>query len=336
MVTIYTDDNRANLIVMCGLQCSGKSTDAKHIKDLFDEKYPDRHCVILSSDQIRIDHPEIADDNSKVFSKLHSDMNYWLKFKDNVIIDATNITMKSRRQLLESIKYDCVKTCVIVNTIYRTCLSRLRKRNKSDYPIKIPEYILLKYREKFEIPFYEEGWDQIVLSNKIRFSRSNKYWRNITEKATTFDQNNLHHTQLLQKHEITVSNKIYELALAENIHKYKAALLSYSGAFHDTGKLFTQSYKLNDPNAHYYNHANVGAYELLCHSGIFYRDTNTPAWYRDDKDTLEWLFYINYHMILQNNLSDKSKAKYKKIFGDEKYHILGLFKQADNYRPKEK
>ena len=50
----------SKLIVMCGLQCSGKSTKAKKIKEQLEKDEPDIKTVILSSDEIRKEHPEIA------------------------------------------------------------------------------------------------------------------------------------------------------------------------------------------------------------------------------------------------------------------------------------
>ena len=43
------------LYVMCGLQCSGKSTKAKELKEIFDiYSKPDYKTVILSSDEMQI------------------------------------------------------------------------------------------------------------------------------------------------------------------------------------------------------------------------------------------------------------------------------------------
>ena len=105
-----------NLIVFVGLQASGKSTKAKALQKEYEEKYPNQKTAILSSDQIRLEHPEIANNNSKVFNKLYADMNYWLRQGDNVIIDSTNTSIKMRRQIFLNLKEDCYKICYIMNT----------------------------------------------------------------------------------------------------------------------------------------------------------------------------------------------------------------------------
>ena len=87
-------------------------------------------------------------------------------------------------------------------------------------------------------------------------------------------------------------------------------------------------FKSVDPNAHYYNHANVGAYIAMCNYTIYADSTDTP----DDKATLDWLFYINYHMHLFNCTTDKSIKKWKGIFGETRYKNLEIFNEADKKR----
>ena len=130
----------------------------------------------------------------------------------------------------------------------------------------------------------------------------------------------MHHTQLLGKHCKTVAKKIQEYSNDSNLINV--------GLYHDVGKLFTQTYKENDPNAHYYNHANVGTYELMCNAGIF--DCYNEY---DKKLTLDWLFYINYHMHMFNIKTEKAERKWRKIFGDIKFENLQIINKADKYRP---
>lgn len=130
---------KPNLIVMCGLQASGKSTKAKELQKEYEEKYPNQKTVILSSDQIRLEHPEIANDNSKVFNKLYADMNYWLRQGDNVIIDSTGISIKMRKQIFINLQVNCKKICYIMNTPYEECLRRLNMRNKEIILVSIKD-----------------------------------------------------------------------------------------------------------------------------------------------------------------------------------------------------
>ena len=309
------------LYVMCGLQCSGKSTKAKELKEMLDiYSEPDYKTVILSSDEIRKEHPEIANDNNKVFSKLYADMNYFLRLGDNVIIDATNITNKARRQIFNNLHEDCGKCCWIMNTNYNTCLERLRERNKQEDSHKVPEEVLKRYFESFEIPFYEEGWDNISIEHIIPFEQSDENITRYLNACEGFNQKNKHHTQDLGLHMRTVTQKLNELT--------GKTLLIEAGSFHDVGKLFTQTVG-EDGNCHYYNHDSVGAYNLMCDTGIY---TYHDGWVYDTKSTLKWLFYINYHMKLHNVTTEKSIRKWKNILGEENYNDLRVFEQADKWR----
>ena len=61
----------------------------------------------------------------------------------------------------------------------------------------------------------------------------------------------------------------------------------------------TQSFKEDDPNAHYYNHENVGAYDVLCNSYM-----------ENYKDIV---FLINYHMLPFSWNTEKAQNKWLKI-----------------------
>lgn len=301
------------LIVMCGLQCSGKSTQAEKLS-------LEHNAIILSSDKLRLDFPKA--ENDFIFRRLYSQMNMALQQGINVIIDATNTTIKMRKQIFQNLKVDCEKICHIMNTPYKVCVERLAKRNASDYPHKFGEDVIKRYYYNFEIPFYEEGWDSIEVENKPTMKQSVEFCCDLLEQAETFNQNNKHHTQLLGEHMHTVGLLLKEKEVNTN--------LEFAGYYHDVGKLFTQTYKEGDPNAHYYNHANVGTYQMLCNAGCY--DICNGFEVYDTRETLEWLFYINYHMHLFNVTTKKSEKKWRAIFGDEKFDNLRLFNEADKKR----
>ena len=307
----------AKLFVMCGLQCSGKSTKAKELAK-------EHNATVLSSDSIREEYP--AAKNDTVFRILYERMNKILKDGDNVVIDATNTTIKSRKQIFQNLKVKCVKICHIMNTPYEVCIERLGKRNAGDYPHKFGEDVIKRYYYNFEIPFYEEGWDSIGIENIPTMERSLEVCTYLLERAETFNQNNKHHTQLLGEHMDTVGSLLEEKTENESLY--------CAGFYHDIGKLFTQTYKEGDPNAHYYNHANVGAYRLLCNAGCYncFDEGKLKAFIFDINLTLEWLFYINYHMMPFNWNTDKARNKWKAIFGEEKFNHLLLFNEADKKR----
>lgn len=321
--------NKPKLIVMCGLQCSGKSTRAV---DLFNQMMRGAEdAVILSSDELRKNFKNIT--NSEVFTRLYFDMNLYLRQGTNVILDCTNTTIKMRQQLFSNIKEDCTKICHIMNTPIQECKERLEKRNNSYYPIKVPMEVLDKYYKSFEIPFYEEGWDSIHVDRYFSREESNQYLEKIKTLAKDFNQQNKHHTQNLLEHMNTTAKQVAkQVKDLPNITEEQKTILIQAAQYHDIGKLYTQTFKEGDENAHYYNHANVGAYEMLSH----WSDYTGYITSIEDCTLLEVggevIFFINYHMILHNEMKESTLLKYKKLFGNKLFKYLEILYEADKYR----
>jgi putative nucleotidyltransferase with HDIG domain len=239
----------------------------------------------------------------------------------NVIIDSTATTIKSRRKIFESIKVPCMKKALIFNTPFEVCRERLIERNKQENSHKVPLEVQRKYLESFEVPFLEEGFDYIDIQNKPTHEESEKNILNIYEKTIGFNQNNKHHTQTLDEHLQSTFNYLRDNKGIDDI------VLLYAGLYHDVGKLFTQTYKENDTNAHYYNHANVGAYWFLSNCGMYLESYASVAYLT--QPTLDATFCINYHMRMYNLKTPKSKGKWKRIVGEEKFYYLELLYEAD-------
>lgn len=321
------------LIVMCGLQCSGKSTKAKELSK-------EENAQIISSDEIR---EELAReqnkenifevDNNLVFDTVYKRINQNLSDGINVIFDATNTTIKMRRQIFERVKVECVKICYIMNTPYEECLDRLRERNKKG-PY-IPEDVLERYYKSFEIPFYEEGWDNIVIDREISYEDSQKWLKEIEDKARDFDQHNKWHNEKLLKHMLTTHNYLMDKTFGRYCCKNldwsnESLFMMYAAHIHDLGKLYTQTFD-EEGQAHYYSHENVGAYEMLC-NGMTCELGSFEEFKYSIKNTLRVAFYINYHMKLHQVKTEKAIKKWKAIFGERLYNNLKLFEEADKYR----
>ena len=83
--------NKPTLWVMCGLSGSGKSTVATQIAK------NNENTVIVSSDAIREEltgNYENQEHNEEVFKIFHDRIRKNLENKNNVVADATNLTMK--------------------------------------------------------------------------------------------------------------------------------------------------------------------------------------------------------------------------------------------------
>ena len=92
--------NKPTLYIMCGLSGSGKSTIATQIAN----KNP--NTIIVSSDAIREEltgNYEDQEHNEEVFKIFYDRIRKNLENKKNVIADATNLTMKSRRAIMMKI-----------------------------------------------------------------------------------------------------------------------------------------------------------------------------------------------------------------------------------------
>ena len=311
--------------LMVGLAGSGKSTIAKEIEYSIRMSYPkyDEYgradkVVLISSDDIR---EEILGDvndqtqNDKVFSHIHKLIKQAVRDYNHIIVDATNLTIKNRRALLNCLddKKDYHKIAYIVNTPIEKCKDNNSKRDR-----KVPEYVIDNQAKKFEIPFANEGFDSIFLHRFPAYNcgalKEEVLLNNITSLMDGFNQKNHHHAYDLGTH----CRKLYE----ELSKRTDDKILLCSALVHDIGKLYTGAPKEDGSGEYSYKqHNNFGAYYLI---------TNLEKIESNRLDEiLELLFYVNYHMHPFFVQSGKSEKKWKDIFGEEKYNKLFLFNECD-------
>ena len=300
---------KPTLHIMIGLSASGKSTKARELAS-------EHNSIIVSSDAIRGEFGEVIDqsNNNEVFKLFHQRIKDNLSKGINVIADATNISMKSRRQIFETVKnIDCEIIGYVLTKPVDKCIEDNIYR---EYPV--PHHVIQKQMMNYQIPFYEEGFDKIIIDScNYRYIDDN-FINTLQEQMNGYDQNNPHHNEDLLSH----CNRVFGGLLT----KTDNTRLLQSARVHDCGKMYTQKTDENGVS-HYYQHENVGAYYLLSH----YQDLVATCYLSTD-DVLEMLFYVNYHMLPMNWTSDKSVDKWKKIFGEEKFNNLVLFNQCDKIR----
>lgn len=279
------------LIIMVGLSGSGKSSIANMLSI-------EEDAVIVSSDLIRAEISTYEDQsrNDEVFRIFHKRIRQYLKDGKNVIADATNLTIKSRRAVINCANgINCKITAYVVGKRFDDCIVDNTKREHS-----VPSEVIHNQIRKFQVPFWGEGFDYI----KIDTLNYNHFPINdYIEPMLSFDQKTKWHSHTLDIHSLLVRDAF--------INKY--GTLSLGALYHDIGKPLVQTFDDNG-EAHYYQHENVGAYILMT---VF------------ETATLYDIFLVNYHMMPFNWNSEKTHDKYRKLFGDEMYDMLIYFNQCD-------
>ena len=315
--------NKPNLIIMIGISSSGKSTIAKQIVER-------ENCVIVSSDGIRAEICEggVSDQskNEEVFQIFHRRIRDNLLKGNNVIADATNITMRSRRAIFNAAKgVDCYKIGHLVVKSIEDCI----KDNKNDDRVAVPDEVIYNQVKKFQIPFYNEGFDSIMFRNVNQYESMTSYFAKDMDRylqMLKFDQKTPYHNQTLGEHCDFVAR------MFNNYHYPK--YYTFAAKMHDLGKMYVQTFDENGV-AHYYSHENYGTYLLLNDYEQLRHNSYSHGCYVDD-EILDILFLVNYHMLPMNWNTDKTKEKWRNIFGDYRYQLLVDFNKCDKMRPDDK
>lgn len=148
---------KPTFLMLIGLPGSGKSTLA--------QKMANENTVILSSDSIRKElfgSESVQENAEKVFNLMFSRTVKALDEGKDVIYDATNLKKKLRINTLKRLK-GAVKTEFIAKAlIIDTDLATAKERNSSRDRV-VPEEVLDKMHDNFQLPDYSEGWDQIEI-----------------------------------------------------------------------------------------------------------------------------------------------------------------------------
>lgn len=296
-------------IMMCGLVASGKSYKAKELAKDYD-------ATIFSSDDLR---EELFGDvnnqehNQEVFTELHRRIKECLRNGKSAIYDACNISYKRRMGFIQELKnIPCEKICVLMATPYEECLRRNAERER-----KVPEYAIERMYRSFDVPYWYEGWDDIIVewSKDTQFKGINE-WLSSVEN---FSQDNSHHSLTLGQHCERALDYVFEVA---DDTDYRCIVLRGAAALHDCGKCFTKTFKNSNGEttvqAHYYGHEHVGSYDSL-----FYGMLCSP---------LDVAIVIRWHMqpyFWERDNNEKLHNKYRKLWGEDLYQDIMKIHEAD-------
>ena len=161
--------SKKNVFILCGIPASGKSTWAKNNKDILNG-----NTMVVSRDKIRY---SLLKNGDKYFSKEKEVYNIFIKVIkfglnnkniNNIIIDATHLSVGSRRKLLISLEKELKKVNVFgiaFSTPLDVCLKRNTKRCGR---AKVPKEQLENMYKNFTIPKKDEGFDEIYIIKSLK------------------------------------------------------------------------------------------------------------------------------------------------------------------------
>lgn len=290
--------------LLCGAPASGKSTFAGNIAKF--------NYHIVSSDAIRAElygDESIQQDHAKVFSIARERIINHLKAGHNIVFDATNMKYKDRMATMREVnKFSNVTKCCL---IFAEPIEILFERNFLRSR-QVPEEVICRMIENFEMPTYAEGFDCIEVVNKTPIPMTSDLRR-----ACSFDQENSNHSLSLLDHCITAARYIrYNTPAEKDSFLYNAALL------HDIGKLETKTFfntkGIETTNAHYYRHENVGAYRVLLYS---------EPWSNMERIYIAQL--VCYHMVPYSVKTEEAIARWRNRIGSKLYDNVLLIHEAD-------
>jgi protein phosphatase len=151
-------ENQLQVILMVGAPGSGKSTFAKNFfKKNLNFKY-------LSSDALRAELGKGEDDQSVtplVFSTLKNRLHHCLRRNESVIIDATNMNLKDRRDYIVAAQTFGAKIAAYVFLCDKQTLLERNKKRGAGGGRNVPEFVIDKMIAKYQAPTTQEGFDEI-------------------------------------------------------------------------------------------------------------------------------------------------------------------------------
>ena len=253
------DKIRPTFLMVVGVPGCGKSSYAGEHKT---EK-----TVHLSSDAIRKEiygDENCQDDPGRVFNIMQERTLSALRNGYDVIYDATNVTRKSRKSILDRLPAYVEKKCVIVWSPIEYCISRDAHRART-----VGEAVINKMLQRVEAPFYDEGFESIEVYYSGEYAIKEYY--TACQNALKIPHDNPHHTADVAEHCRLCGEELQSQDLPE--------VVKFAGYIHDIGKPLTKTFVNTRGEtteiAHYYGHQGVGAWISY---GLRHEESITLAW----------------------------------------------------------
>lgn len=206
---------------------------------------------MISSDGIRYEFygdEMIQGEGGRIFREVDARAKRAIESGRSAVIDATNMNAKKRAGFLRQLPANCRKVCIVMATPFDVCIKRDEERSRH-----VGSMIIERMRAHFQMPYYNEGWDHIEIyyPKDCDMVDTEEHY----DLEQEFDQKNHHHTLTVGEHEEKA-----QMIASERGYGW---LVGWAAAFHDCGKVWCQHFKEGDPEAHYYGHDSISAYQFL-------------------------------------------------------------------------
>ena len=321
------------LVVTVGLPSSGKTS---WVDDFIGENQG-KAIDVISSDKIReevFNDIEDQNHNSEVFDLMKRRTKESLSQGHIAIYEATNISSKRRRALLNELKkYYDKAICLFKYKRLSACQIDNEERDR-----EVPSDVIDRMYRNFEIPHKNEGFDEIIVDFD---EKTNLYLGNKSKGGIgilkdellaieTYDdyKSLLCQLGLNQCIDMPQDSKWHTLSLSKHMYFCFRAIREYhwhdinlviASMLHDISKPKVKTEDKDQKYAHYYGHENASAYDVI---DILLRYVRI-----DIEDILEIAWLIGNHMKLKNNID---KDKFSNIIGYDDYLRLEALDNADN------
>lgn len=332
------EENNASFLMLVGLPASGKSTFTEEVMEGRDD------IVLVSSDAIR---EELLGDvnnqekNTDVFVEMAERTKQALKDGKHVIYDATNISRKKRRGLLQQLPKRTYKSVLYMATEYKTVVGQNLNRERV-----VPSEVIDRMYKNMQVPIYAEGWNNITFHYDdetmngemprqfvdavragIVLNREGLELMNFL--ATYFDeffrihdlaQDSKWHSLSVHRHTYYVYKHVLDNYEAEN--ETDKELMLWTALLHDTGKAFAKSFvNFKGEETRY---ANFIGHEYVS-SQLAINFLKRLGY--DDEFIHVVATLIQFHMYLLDEKANRNKLL--GLVGEDLYNKLEFLREAD-------
>jgi len=149
----------SHLTVLTGLPGCGKSTWLR--------THGQTRDIVLCPDDFRLaltGHTYFAAAEDAVWSHVKIAARVLLKKGHDVVIDATGLTIGSRRQWIQLAQdVDVPVTSIYFEVPFEICMERNKNEDRMARGTAVPEEVIERMHETFEVPTLDEGFDSIEI-----------------------------------------------------------------------------------------------------------------------------------------------------------------------------